>query len=139
MKKYFLFVSFFLSIIMSNWAQSGFNYKAVIAQNGNVLQNQSVTLYFRILENGSVSVFEEYHMTTTDDHGIVIVNIGEGELVSGNFEEIDWSASQFINVQVNTGTGYMDFGTTALQYVPYAKYADYAANGFSGNYNDLTQ
>jgi hypothetical protein len=111
MKKYFLFVSFFLSAIISNWAQSGFNYKAVIAQNGNVLQNQSVTLYFRILENGSVSVFEEYHMTTTDDHGIVIVNIGEGELVSGNFEDIDWSVSQFINVQVNTGTGYMDFGT----------------------------
>ena len=103
----------------------GFNYKALITDNGNVLATHSVTFKFTVLENGSTSVYQETQSATTDSNGIVTVNVGEGTLVSGNFTTIDWGNSPyFLKVEIDTGSGYQDFGTAEFKAVPYAKYAD---------------
>ena len=130
MKKQILSLALFVLTSGAFFAQTqgGINYKALINENGNVIQNQSVTVKFTILENGNTSVYEETHTTTTDANGILIVNIGEGTAVSGNFTSIDWSNDEFLNVQIDTGNGYTDMGTTAFKYVPKAKYADKAGN-----------
>ncbi len=139
MKKSGLFtVILIVMITISGYSQNGFNYKALISDNGNALAGQNVTLRFTILENGTTSVYEETHDAVTDAHGIVSVQVGEGSVVSGDFGAIDWSQTQFLKVEIDTGNGFEDFGTSALQYVPYAKYADKAGNVFSGNYGDLT-
>ena len=118
------FLVFFLSF--SVWAQSqGFNYKAILSENGNILQNQAVTMRFTIYENGTTQVYQETHATTTDENGIVVANIGEGN-TSDNFSAIDWSNSQYLNVAFDTGSGYVDMGTTEFKAVPYAKYASKA-------------
>ncbi|MBR9846048.1 MAG: hypothetical protein GYB35_08055 [Algicola sp.] len=116
-------------------AQKGINYKAVIKDNsGNVLVNQNITIEFSILEGPEINfldeVYVETHTTITDVNGIVIVNIGEGVPESG-FEGayglIDWGSyfdSHFLNVQIDTGSGFVDMGTTEFKAVPFALYAE---------------
>jgi hypothetical protein len=138
MKKQILLITLLLSF--GALAQNGgMNYKALITNNNNALSNHNVTIKFTILQNGTTSVYQETQTATTDANGIVAVNIGEGNAVSGNFNTIDWGADDyFLKVEINTGSGYTNFGTSELKYVPYAKYADNAGNVFSGDYNDLS-
>jgi hypothetical protein len=137
-KQFFIIMSLWVAI--SGFAQnSGMNYKALITNNNNVLSNHNLTIRFTILQNGSTSVYQETQTATTNANGIVAVNVGEGTVVSGNFDNIDWGAdAYYLKVEINTGSGYTNFGTSEFKYVPYAKYADEAGNTFSGNYNDLS-
>ena len=112
-------------------AQNAINYKALIKDNvGNVLVSQPVTVQFTILEgSGMTSVYQEDHTTTTDANGIIILNIGEGNLQSGDYSTIDWSTDDhFLNVQIDSGSGLVDLGTTQFMAVPYALYAKTAGN-----------
>ncbi len=127
MKK-ILFITIAVFVASFSFGQvEGFNYKALIANNGTVLSATPVTLRFTILQNGTTSVYQETQNATTDSNGIVTVNIGEGTTVSGNFSGISWGDnSYFLKVEINTGSGYQDFGTSEFKYVPYAKYAQKA-------------
>ena len=138
MKKLSFVLFWILSVVFVNAQNNGFNYKAQVSDNGNVVANQSIEVRFTILEDGTTSVYEETQTATTDDAGIFAVNIGEGTVVSGDFSTINWANEQFLKVEINTGSGYTDFGTTAFHPVPTAKYADRAGNVFSGSWNDLT-
>ena len=88
MKKLLIIALLVLTNIL--WAQTqGFNYKALITNNNNVLNMQAVNINFTLLENGTIAVYEETHATTTDANGIASVSIGEGTVVSGDFSTID--------------------------------------------------
>ena len=106
----------------------GINYKAVIADNnGAPLVNQAVTVQFTILEGSMATneVYKESHTTTTKANGIIIVNIGEGVNVSGDFQTINWGFdTHFVKTEVDTGSGFVDFGTTEFKTVPYALHAE---------------
>jgi hypothetical protein len=139
MKKLLLSLVFILTTISAFAQGSGFNYKALIAENGTALNTQALDIRFTILQDGTTAVYQETQNTTTDANGIVAVNIGEGTIVSGDFSTIDWGAhTHFLKVEIDTGSGYSDFGTSELKSVPYAKYADKAGNTFSGSFTDLT-
>ncbi len=117
---------------------NAFKYQAIVRNNkGTIIANKSVEIQISILQ-GTVSgtaVFSEKHTSTTNQFGLVNLEIGNGILVSGGFSSINWAnGPYFIKVVVN-GT---ELGTTPLLSVPYAKYADKAGNVFSGDYNDLT-
>ena len=129
-----------LLFAVSTYAQQGINYKAVIKDDvGNVIAMDVIPVQFTILD-GTDTVYEEAHTPTTDSNGIVILNIGEGLPIGGSdFSTIDWSSNNhFLNVQINTGGGLTDMGTTAFKTVPYALQAKTAENIFSGDYNDLS-
>lgn len=119
----------------------GINYKAVITDtNGSPLANQSITVQFTILEGNMAinEVYKETHTTTTDTNGIVIVNIGEGVNISGDFQTINWGLdTHFIKTEVNTGSGFVDLGTTEFKTVPYALYAE--NSGGSGNVSPFSE
>lgn len=108
----------------STFAQQGINYKAIVKDgSGNVVANDLIQVQFTILQ-GATSVYQETHSPTTDANGIVILNIGEGAPISGTFNAIDWSADDhYLNVQINTGGGLTDMGTTQFMAVPYAIHA----------------
>ncbi|RKE95037.1 hypothetical protein BXY80_1220 [Ichthyenterobacterium magnum] len=107
-----------------SFAQSkGINYKALIKDSGgNVLANATITVEFNILQGaGMTSVYQESHTTTSGANGIIIVNIGEGTIISGNYNAIDWATdAHFLNVQMDSGAGLTDLGTTEFKAVPYA-------------------
>ncbi|MDT0557082.1 tail fiber domain-containing protein [Ichthyenterobacterium sp. W332] len=122
-----IYITLFVFFSVFGFGQGGINYKAIVKDsNGNVLSNDLVTIQFTLIqttENGTI-VYQETHTPATDDNGLIIVNIGEGTPSAGNFDIIDWGAtSYFLNVQINTGSGLIDLGTTAFKEVPYAKHA----------------
>ena len=118
-----------LLFVMTASAQQGINYKAMIKEaNGDAIANTAVTVQFTILENGTTDVFKESHNPTTDASGIIIVNIGEGTLISGDFDTIDWgSNAHFLNTKIDSSDGLTDMGTTEFKTVPYALYASKVA------------
>ena len=125
MKKPIQLLGIFLFLFTTTiFAQQGINYKALITDNGSAMANQSVTIQFTILQNGTTNVYQEEHTTTTDANGIAIVNIGEGTQILGVFNDVDWRKEQFLKVEINTGSGFEDFGTTAFKAVPHAKSAE---------------
>lgn len=128
MKQLLLFLSILFSFI--SYAQSNsINYKALIKDDlGNIVANDLIQVQFTILQGvGQTNVYTEIHTPTTDANGLVVLNIGEGTLISGDYTTIDWSADDsFLNVQVNIGSGLVDLGTTAFKSIPYALQAQKA-------------
>jgi DNA/RNA endonuclease YhcR with UshA esterase domain len=144
MKKYLLsFLLLTISLSAYSQAPEGFNYHAILSDNlGNPLINQAVSFRFTIIQESPLGadVFQETHNVTTDDFGAVSLIINNGTSKVGVFETIDWSTdSYFLKVELdkNGGTSYTNMGTSQLLSVPYALHAKTAANGFSGNFNDL--
>ena len=120
-----------LLIITSVWAQSpqSFKYQAIARDvNGIVLANQSVGIQISILE-GSIygaSVYIETFEPTTNNFGLINLNIGTGTPVTGDFTTIDWANDKyFIKVEMDpaNGTAYQIMGTSQLLSVPYALHA----------------
>jgi hypothetical protein len=121
-----------------------FSYQAVVRDgNGDIVVSQPVSFQLSII-SGSVSGTVEYaetHSLTTNGFGLVTMPVGAGTVVSGDIATIDWgSAVHFIKVELDIagGTSYTDMGTVQLLSVPYALHAKTAANGFSGDYGDLS-
>ncbi|MFD2823803.1 tail fiber domain-containing protein [Lacinutrix iliipiscaria] len=107
------------------FAQDGINYKSIIKDNlGNVIANQTVDVQFTILQGvAQTNVYQETHSPTTDVNGLLVVNIGEGT-TSDVFTDISWGDDDhFLNVQIDTGSGLTDMGTTQFMVVPYALHA----------------
>ena len=126
-----------LSFAFINAQTGGFNYKALITDNNNPLSNQQVVLRFTLINDGT-DLYQETQTLQTDANGIVTAIVGEGNPVFGDFTDISWNNDIDLSVEVDSGNGFVNFGTEDLKFVPYAKYAEFAENGFSGNYNDLS-
>ena len=110
-------------IVVTSFAQNGINYKAIAKDgNGNIVANDLIQVNFSILQGtAQTNVYEESHSQSTDANGVIILNIGEGTVVSGDFTTIDWASDEhYLNVQINTGNGLVDMGTTQFKTVPYA-------------------
>ncbi|MBT8279143.1 MAG: hypothetical protein KJO41_09080, partial [Bacteroidia bacterium] len=126
MKKgmYLLFLGLLLSF--SSIAQTGINYKAYITDDlGNALVDQSIILEITIkIGDGMAIIYSESHNAMTDENGMVMINIGQGTPIIGDFTDILWGSDEhFLNVQVDIGSGLVDMGTTQFMSVPYALYA----------------
>ncbi len=122
MKTKVLFILVFCFYVVAH-AQSSLNYKAVIHDGQGVpLSNLLIVVQFGILQGEEETlVYSEIHTPTTDAEGLILLNIGEGTLLSGDYATIDWASdTHFLNIQVNSGEGLVDLGTTQFLAVPYA-------------------
>jgi hypothetical protein len=127
MKKLLFVLILFLCFVSFAQTPQGMNYQATIRNNtGQLLMNQIVSMKFKIIQN-SISgtiVYNENHTITTDDLGHVNLVIGQGTPTLGLFSSINWSTGlYFLGIELNTGTGFLDLGTTQLLSVPYALYS----------------
>ncbi|MFK7970371.1 MAG: hypothetical protein AB8F95_08390 [Bacteroidia bacterium] len=113
---------------------AAFKYQAVVRGTNNApLTGQSVSLRISILEGSpsGTSVYEESHNETTSAIGLVALNIGEGTVLSGIFDDINWASGDYyisIEIDENGGTAYQWLGTSQLLSVPFALFADKAAS-----------
>ena len=124
-KALYLIITLLFISVFSN-AQNGINYKALIKDaNGNVVANDLIQVEFNILQGAAqTNVYSETHTPTTDVNGVIIVQIGEGT-TTDVFTDINWRNNEhYLNVQINTGSGFVDLGTTQFETVPYAKVAE---------------
>ena len=118
-----------VSALAFGQAPQMFKYQAVARDlSGNVLANQSVGFQISILQ-GSVagtSVYTETQATTTNDFGLVNLEIGNGTWVAGDFTSIGWGNDTYfakIEMDETGGTNYQLMGTSQLLSVPYALYS----------------
>lgn len=126
------------SLLLNAQAPQGFNYQAIARDaNGAVAANQDVS--FRLsLRQGSATgnlVYKETHQANTNQFGLVSFEIGQGTVVAGNFNLINWALSPYylqIECDLSGGTNYTDMGTQQLWSVPYALYAKSAGSGGGG-------
>jgi hypothetical protein len=139
MKKIFLLSAFIIVAVFGYAQDKGFNYKALITENGNPLPNHNVTIRFTILLNNTTTLYCEEVRSATDENGIVTTTIGSGAPVTGDFQAIDWSAGDhYLKVEIDTGNGFADFGTKRLESMPYAKFADKADSVKHVDYSDIS-
>ncbi len=123
----------FLLLSLSAMAQNGgINFQGM-ARNaaGEALANQKISLRLSVLlnsESGTVE-YSETKEVTTSGQGIFSVVVGDGNILTktGNFSDINWKNSlKFLKVELdpNGGTNFALMGTSRLQAVPFAYYAN---------------
>jgi hypothetical protein len=112
-----------------------FKYQAVARNlNGDPVIDQEITVKISILsgsETGPV-VYSELHGIPTNQMGLFTLEIGTATYVLfGNFSEIGWGYStHFLKTEIDItgGENYQLMGVSQLLSVPYALYANQAAN-----------
>lgn len=109
-----------------------FKYQTVVRNNtGAIVANQAVAFKISILQSsatGSVA-YSETQSKTTNDFGLVNLEIGSGINVSGSMNTINWANGPYfvkVELDINNGTSYITMGTSELLSVPYALYAEKA-------------
>jgi hypothetical protein len=135
-----LFYSVFVTLLFSFSAlaqNEGLNFQGVARNTaGEVLVSQKINLRLSILlgsETGTVA-YVETRQVTTNPQGVFAVVVGDDKALtkSTNFSSINWTPSpKFIKVEMdpNAGSSYLVMGTSRLQAVPFAFYA----NGVDAN------
>ena len=124
-------------------APEKFSYQAVVRNaNNTIVTNAPVGVRVSILQGSAdgSAVYVETHTAVTNANGLLTLEIGGGKAEQGGFAGIDWSDGPFFlktETDPNGGGDYSITSTQQLLSVPYALYAREAANGFSGDYNDL--
>ena len=138
MKRLFtIIVAVLVTSSMLAQAPQKMSYQAVIRNSSDQLViNQSVGMQISILQGSSTGtpVYVETQTPTTNDNGLVSIEIGGGT-TTDNFEDIDWSTgTYFIKTETDPkgGTSYSITGTSQLLSVPYAFYATRAGEHYIG-------
>ena len=145
MKKFTIFLTLLLcaTAILAQSPEK-FTYQAVVRNASNALViNAPVGVRVSILQggiNGNLA-YMETQTAVTNANGLITLQIGGGNVLQGVFADIDWANGPYFlksEIDPNGGTNYSVTSTQQLLSVPYALYAKDAGNGFSGDYNDLT-
>ena len=90
-------------------APQGFNYQAAARDtNGEPLVEQTIAIKASILAgsaNGD-SEYSETHSVVTNQFGLFTLTIGDGSVVSGDFESVSWSeGSKFLKIEMDVEGG----------------------------------
>ena len=127
MKKYFILFAVILTGL-GCFAQTPakMSYQAVIRDgDGQLVTNTQVGVQISLLQ-GSVTgspIYAERQSPKANANGLVSFIIGEGNIISGDFNNIDWEHGPYF-IETSTdptgGTNYTITGTTPLLSVPYA-------------------
>jgi uncharacterized protein (TIGR02145 family) len=128
-------ISFFaclLPFISSAQAPQTFSYQATIRNASNqLISNQPVGVRITILQGSAsgTAVYSETHSPTTNVNGLVSLQVGSGNTISGTIASIDWSNGPYFiqsETDPNGGNAYTITSSSQLMSVPYALYASKA-------------
>lgn len=131
MKSALTILLLFVTVTLKLYAQSPekMSYQAIIrSQNNDLVANSRISLRV-IVHQGSASgtiVYQETHSATTNNNGLVSLEIGTGNITTGTFSAIAWEKGPYFietQVDVSGGANYNIMGTTQLLSVPYALHA----------------
>jgi len=130
MKKLLFISILFFSLLPFAQIPQGIQYQAIALNgSGNPVVNSNVMVRLSIMDASATGtvLYAETHLKMTNAQGLFNLIIGQGSMVSGTFNTINWGAnSKFLKVEMDAtgGTAYTLVGTTQLLSVPYALAAD---------------
>ncbi|MCD4697369.1 MAG: hypothetical protein K8S16_14130 [Bacteroidales bacterium] len=127
MKKIYLsMVMVTIAVAVLAQAPQAFKYQAVVRDNaGDIIAGQVVSIRVSIIQdsiNGTI-IFTEIHISTTNQFGLITLEIGTGTVEAGVFGNINWgTTSHFLKTELDEtgGTNYQFMGTSQLLSVPYS-------------------
>ncbi len=138
-----IFTLFFAAIMTASLfaqAPQKVSYQAVVRNSSDQLvTNQLVGMQISILQGSAAgtAVYVETQSPTTNDNGLITLEIGTGT-TSDDFSAIDWtSGPYFIKTEIDPagGTSYTISGTSQILSVPYALHAE-TAESITGVYSE---
>ncbi len=136
----FCISSFTSSLDTSAQTPEKIGYQAIVRNSkGELTINQGVGIKISILkesEDGTL-MYEETQSPATNANGLITVEIGNGEVVSGSMSSIDWgNGPYFIKTEIDptsiSGTNYIIATTSQILSVPFALHAKTAENIVGG-------
>ena len=119
----------FLSTIAFAQSPQKMSYQAVVRNAANnLVTSQAVGMKISILQGSATgtAVYAETQSTTSNNNGLVSLQIGGGTVVTGTFATINWAnGPYFIKTETDpaSGTNYTITGTSQLLSVPFVLYA----------------
>ncbi len=130
-----------LQTTLFSQAPQSFNYQAVARDNaGDILQSRSISIRFTITdEQDGAVLYQETQTTTTNQFGLLTMNVGKGVPVFGDFSSIPWAAVNAwlqVDMDPDGGTDYVTMGTSQLLSVPYSLYSASGNEGPAGKDGD---
>jgi len=136
MKRIITLVAFLLCTVSAfSQAPQKMSYQAVVRNSSSeLIPSAAVGMKISILQNTATgnAVYSETQNATTNENGLLSLEIGSGNPISGTFSSINWATGPyFIKTEIDPlgGTAYTITGTSQLMSVPYALFA---ASGNSG-------
>ena len=135
-----------LSLPMLTFAQSvpqKMSYQAMARNaDGAVIADKAVALRIAILSSDDLDrpVYAEEHLVTTNKLGLMNIHIGDGEVLEGAMQSIDWGASAHylkLFLDADNTDSFVEMGTSQLLTVPYAFYAAQSGNSNGDSRLDL--
>ena len=106
------------------------SYQAVIRNvKDQLISNQAIGLQINIIKGAianGIIIYREVHAVSTNNNGMISVQIGTGSAVQGNFTAIDWSEDDYYirtAVDLTGASNYTIISDNQLLSVPYALYA----------------
>lgn len=131
-----LFAILAVAISTNSFAQipQRMSYQSVIRNaEGNLVVNAAIGVQISILKDTPTgqAVYIETVNNTTNENGLLSLEIGGGTPTLGNFSQINWATGTFFvktETDPNGGTNYTIVGTGQLLSVPYALYAGSSKN-----------
>jgi trimeric autotransporter adhesin len=135
MNRSLLLPTLLLATTLCAQAPQRLSYQAVVRNTADALvTNAAVGMRISILQGSAngPAVYVETHSGTTNDNGLLTLEVGGGTVVSGNFGTINWGANSYwmrTEADPDGGTSYTISGTSQLLSVPYALHAATAGGG----------
>ena len=93
-KVFTICAAIFISLNISAQSPEKISYQAVIRDSDNVLVSNQISILEGIDANSATSVYIETQMPTTNDNGLVSIEIGAGSSAD-DFSLIDWGNGTF--------------------------------------------
>jgi len=128
--KRILLITILLTLVGVITAQvpQSIKYQAVARNtDGTAIANTDIGVKASI-KSGSIDgsvIYSESFIAAANKVGIFSLNIGQGNIISGNFLDIDWGAdTYYLNIAIDAdgGSNYLDMGTSQFLSVPYSLY-----------------
>ncbi|MFW5819932.1 MAG: hypothetical protein ACOCWA_01475 [Bacteroidota bacterium] len=132
-KLYTIIAALFLIVSINAQSPEKMTYQALIRNSSDQLvKDQNVGMQISILQGseGGTAVYTEIHTPSTNENGLITIEIGTGT-TTDDFSAIDWaSGPYFLKTEVDPegGSSYSITGTSQLLSVPYALHATTADN-----------
>jgi hypothetical protein len=135
MKQIFIFLLLlFCSTSLISQTPDKISFQAIVRNNANeLIKNSSIGIKLSVIKNtidGTV-IYAETHKPTTNDNGLINLEIGNGTKLIGDFTTIDWSSGKFFTkteIDITGGSNYSISSVNQLLSVPYALYAKNAGS-----------
>ena len=129
-----LLISLLLHVSTFGQNSYGFKYQAVARDvTGYPITNQDISLKIKLftLNGNNSDDYIEYHYITSNNFGLINIDVGHGEVEEGDFQNIDWSIGEhFIELSIDPsgGNDFIFLGSSEILSVPMANYATVAGN-----------